>query len=95
MNCYNGEKYLREALDSVVARTYLNWGLIFWDNQSTDRSTEILKSYGEPRFKKYKDRSGELLLLGLTQMKIQKSLYLYKQGLAFGGNDASGSCTWH
>jgi len=51
MNCYNGEKYLREALDSVVAQTYRNWELIFWDNQSTDRSAKILKSYGEPRFK--------------------------------------------
>ena len=51
MNCYNGERYLREALDSVVAQTYRNWELIFWDNQSTDRSAEILKSYGEPRFR--------------------------------------------
>ena len=51
MNCYNGEKYLSEALDSVVAQTYLNWELIFWDNQSTDRSEEILRGYGEPRFR--------------------------------------------
>jgi len=51
MNCYNGEKYLREALESVVAQTYQNWELIFWDNQSTDRSAEILKSYEEPRFR--------------------------------------------
>ena len=51
MNCYNGEKYLREALNSVVGQTYRNWELIFWDNQSTDRSAEILKSYEEPRFR--------------------------------------------
>lgn len=30
---------------------------------------------------KYKDKLGELLLLGLKQMKIQESLYLYKRGL--------------
>jgi len=51
MNCYNGETYLREALESVVAQSYRNWELIFWDNQSTDGSAEILKSYCEPRFK--------------------------------------------
>jgi len=51
MNCYNGEKYLRDALDSVVGQTYANWELIFWDNQSTDRSAEILKSYEDPRIK--------------------------------------------
>ena len=41
MNCYNGEEYLKEAIDSVINQEYKNWELIFWDNQSTDRSAEI------------------------------------------------------
>lgn len=49
MNCYNGEKYLREAIDSVLTQTYQNWEIIFWDNQSTDSSAEIFKSYDDPR----------------------------------------------
>jgi glycosyltransferase involved in cell wall biosynthesis len=53
MNCYNGEKYLREALDSVIAQKYQNWELIFWDNQSTDKSAEIFKSYTDIRFNYY------------------------------------------
>jgi glycosyltransferase involved in cell wall biosynthesis len=51
MNCYNGEKYLREAIDSVISQTYINWELIFWDNQSTDDSSMIVKSYGDDRIK--------------------------------------------
>ena len=51
MNCFNGEKYLREALDSVLLQEYENWELIFWDNQSTDNSANIVKSYSNPRFK--------------------------------------------
>jgi glycosyltransferase involved in cell wall biosynthesis len=51
MNCYNGEKYLREAVDSVFAQTYKNWEVIFWDNRSTDRSEEIFKSYSDQRLK--------------------------------------------
>jgi glycosyltransferase involved in cell wall biosynthesis len=51
MNCFNGEKYLKEALDSVLLQEYDNWELIFWDNQSTDKSADILKSYSNPRFK--------------------------------------------
>lgn len=51
MNCYNGQKYLQEAIDSVLAQTYQNWEIIFWDNQSTDQSAEIFKSYGDPRLK--------------------------------------------
>lgn len=51
MNCYNSEKYLREAIDSVLAQTYQNWEIIFWDNQSTDRSAEIFKSYQNSRMR--------------------------------------------
>ena len=45
MNCYNGEKYLQDAIDSVYAQTYHNWEIIFWDNASTDNSANIAKSY--------------------------------------------------
>ena len=45
MNCYNCSKYLREAIDSVYAQTFTNWEIIFWDNASTDNSSNIAKSY--------------------------------------------------
>ncbi len=46
MNCFNGERYLREAIDSVFAQTFDNWEIVFWDNASTDGSASIAKSYG-------------------------------------------------
>ena len=51
INCYNGEKYLREAIDSVISQTYTNWEIIFWDNQSTDSTAEIVKSYNNPKIR--------------------------------------------
>ena len=45
MNCYNGEEYLREAIDSVYAQSYKNWEIIFWDNASTDGTSQIAQSY--------------------------------------------------
>jgi len=51
MNCFNGEKYLKEAIHSVISQTYKNWELIFWDNQSKDESSEIFKSYKDKRLK--------------------------------------------
>lgn len=49
MNCFNGEAFLRHAIDSVVAQTWMHWEIVFWDNQSTDDSAAIVKSYDDPR----------------------------------------------
>ena len=51
MNCYNSDTYLGEAINSVISQTYKNWEIIFWDNQSTDKSAEIVKSYDDERIK--------------------------------------------
>ena len=47
VNCYNESRVVRETLDSVFAQTFQNWEIIFWDNASTDGSSEIAASYGE------------------------------------------------
>ena len=44
MNCFNGERYLRKAIDSVYAQSYEDWEIIFFDNASTDNSASIAKS---------------------------------------------------
>ncbi|HEY9070161.1 MAG TPA: glycosyltransferase family 2 protein [Candidatus Ozemobacteraceae bacterium] len=49
MNCYNSSAFLREAIDSVLAQTYRNWEIVFWDNQSTDESAAIVRSVRDPR----------------------------------------------
>tara|TARA_X000000950_G_C13861292_1_gene638847 strand:+ start:743 stop:1627 length:885 start_codon:yes stop_codon:yes gene_type:complete len=53
MNCYNGSKYLKDSLESIINQTYNNWELIFWDNRSTDNSAKIFLSYKDKRFKYY------------------------------------------
>ena len=47
MNCYNGDRFLRQAIDSVYCQTYDNWEIIFWDNASTDSSAKIARSYDD------------------------------------------------
>lgn len=51
VNCYNGEKYLKESIESIISQTYKNWEIIFWDNQSTDCSSTIIKSFKDKRIK--------------------------------------------
>ena len=43
---YNGERYLREAIDSILNQTYSDFELIISDNASTDLTGEICKAYG-------------------------------------------------
>ena len=42
---YNGEEFLAEALDALLAQTYTDFELIISDNGSTDRTGEIAREY--------------------------------------------------
>ena len=72
MNCYNGEKYLKESLESVKNQNYKNWELIFYDNSSTDSSKNIFFNYQEKdkRFKYFKSKKKEKL--GLARLNAFK-----------------------
>ena len=42
---YNGERYLAEALDSILAQDFCNFELIISDNGSTDATRDICETY--------------------------------------------------
>lgn len=42
---YNGEKYIRESIDSVIKQTFTDWELIIVDDCSTDSTLHIAKEY--------------------------------------------------
>ncbi len=54
INCFNGDKYLDEAIKSVLAQNYKSWEIIFFDNNSTDNSSSVLKKYKDRRIKYFK-----------------------------------------
>ena len=47
LSTYNGEKYLKEQLDSILAQTYTNFELIIRDDGSKDNTVKIIKEYIE------------------------------------------------
>lgn len=49
MPVYNGEKYLREAIDSILNQTYRDFEFIILNDGSTDKTEEIVLSYTDPR----------------------------------------------
>lgn len=62
INCHNGSKYLNDCLKSVYSQTYVNYEVIFFDNNSNDNSKNIFF-----KFKQSKDKyffSEKLLNLG-------------------------------
>lgn len=64
MNCRNGEAYLSEALESVCAQDMDDWEIVFFDNESTDRSAEIATAFGP---KLLYHRSGRNMPLGMAR----------------------------
>lgn len=55
MTVYNAEKYLKEAIDSVLAQTEKRFELIIVNDCSTDSSEEIIKSYSDERIRYFKN----------------------------------------
>ena len=51
MPVYNAEKYLKEAIDSILSQTYPNFELVVVNDGSTDSSREIILSYADPRIR--------------------------------------------
>lgn len=44
INCYNGEEFVDSALSTVLAQTFTDWQLIFWDNQSIDDTRLLVQN---------------------------------------------------
>ena len=58
MPVHNGEKYIREAIESILAQTFTDFELLVIDDSSTDKSVEIAKTYGDPRIRLLKNEAG-------------------------------------
>ena len=49
MPVYNTEKYLKQAIDSILSQTFTDFEFIIIDDASTDNCVEIIKSYSDTR----------------------------------------------
>ena len=51
MTCYNGERWLAAAIDSVLCQTYGDFEFIVVDDGSTDGSAAIVHAYNDGRIR--------------------------------------------
>lgn len=51
MPAYNAEKYIKEAIDSILAQTFSDFEFIIIDDGSTDRTAGIVNGYSDSRIR--------------------------------------------
>jgi glycosyltransferase involved in cell wall biosynthesis len=56
LTSYNHEKFIKYAIESVLAQTYSDYELIIWDDASSDNSWEVINSYKDGRIKAYRNK---------------------------------------
>ena len=49
MSVYNGERYLWEAVESILGQTFTDFEFIIIDDGSTDQTAKILRAIGDER----------------------------------------------
>ncbi|MCP8310247.1 MAG: glycosyltransferase [Candidatus Methylarchaceae archaeon HK01M] len=77
MSVYNGEKYLREAIDSILNQTFKDFEFLIINDGSTDRTVEILRSYHDSRIKIITNEKNMGLTKSLNKgLKIARSEYV-------------------
>ncbi len=53
LSSYNHEKYIAQAIQSVLDQTFTDFELLIFDDGSTDNSREIIKTFSDPRIKTF------------------------------------------
>ena len=79
MATYNGEKYLKEQIDSILNQTYQNIQLIISDDCSTDKTRQILRQYEKDDRVKvfYQEKNlGYVRNFEFLLKKIENDLYM-------------------
>jgi glycosyltransferase involved in cell wall biosynthesis len=67
MPAYNAEKYISEAIESVLNQTFTNWELIVVNDGSTDRTEEIILSFDDERICYVKNETNLKLIATLNK----------------------------
>ena len=57
MPVYNGEKYLREAIDSILNQTFVDFEFIILNDGSIDKTENVILSYSDSRIRYIKNKN--------------------------------------
>lgn len=76
MPIYNGQDYLRVAIDSVLAQTFSNFELIIVNDGSTDSTRSIVESYTDPRIRLFNQENKGLVPTLNRALSLAQGTYI-------------------
>jgi glycosyltransferase involved in cell wall biosynthesis len=76
MPAYNAGKYIREAIDSVLAQTYDNFELLIINDGSTDDTAKVVLSYEDPRIVLINKEHGGIAAALNTGLRLSETPYI-------------------
>ncbi len=79
MSVYNGEDYLRPAIDSILNQTYRDFEFIIIDDGSTDSSKKIIESYKDSRIRLISRKNHGLTYSLNEGLKLARAEYIARQ----------------
>ncbi|CAG1020069.1 Glycosyltransferase GlyG [Patescibacteria group bacterium] len=92
MPVYNGEKYIEEALESLLSQTFSNFELIISDNNSTDQTNKICEYYAKKDKRiRYLRQTNNLGAIANFQFVLNQSVGRYFMWAAY---DDKWSLNW-
>lgn len=67
MPVYNGENYLREAIDSILNQSFKEFEFLIINDRSTDNSLQIIEAYRDPRIRLFNNKTNLKLVATLNK----------------------------
>lgn len=71
----NGEKYIADAIESVLQQSYTNFEFLIFDDDSTDSTLKIINGYSDSRIKIFNGKNGFIANLN-SGIEISNCLYI-------------------
>ena len=78
MNCHNGSQFIRRSVRSIRKQKYNNWELVFWDNNSTDKTKQVIKKIKDKRIKYFFQKNFTIFIIQeIKQLKkLRESIFV-------------------
>lgn len=94
MPAYNGEKYIGDAIESILNQTYDNFELIIVEDKSTDHTLDVIHGYEDSRISLYLNECNRGIAYS-TNLGIEQSKGKYIALLDDDDMSASRRLEWH